>query len=225
MERTATDGGRRGGPPGDRRVAGLADHFEPRPGRAPARRCSPTTPTGARPWWPGPATSSSTTPSTGSTPPHWPPWWPWPGGPGWPSAATPCSPGERINTTEDRAVLHVALRMPRDATPGGRRPRRGGRRARRARRHGRGGRAHPVRRAGPATPAGGSGPWSTSASVGRTSVRPWPTRRCATTPTRPSSAGSCRTSTRSTCTPRPTTSTRPRRCSWCAPRRSPPWRR
>ena len=38
--------------------------------------------------------------------------WPWPGGPAWPSAGTPCSPVERINTTEDRAVLHVALRMP-----------------------------------------------------------------------------------------------------------------
>ncbi len=29
-------------------------------------------------------------------------------------ASTPCSRGERINATEDRAVLHVALRMPRD---------------------------------------------------------------------------------------------------------------
>ena len=40
----------------------------------------------------------------------------WPDGPGCPSVATPCSPGARINTTEDRSVLHVALRMPRDAT-------------------------------------------------------------------------------------------------------------
>ena len=200
------------------------------PPRAAARTCtcascSPRTPTGARPWWPGRATSSSTTPSTGSTPRPWPPCWPWPAGPVWPSGATPCSPGDQINTTEDRPVLHVALRMPRDAAPDRRRARRGGRRARRARRHGRGGRADPVGRLDrPHRPAR-SGPWSTSASAGPTSGRPWPTRRCATMPTRPSSAASSRTWTRSTSTPRPATSTRPPPCSWSAPRRSPPRRR
>ena len=42
-------------------------------------------------------------------------------------------PGEHINTTEDRAVLHTALRLPRDASLDGRRPGRGRRRARGAR--------------------------------------------------------------------------------------------
>ena len=41
--------------------------------------------------------------------------------------------GEHINVSEDRAVLHVALRMPRDATPRRRRGRRGGRGPRRPR--------------------------------------------------------------------------------------------
>ena len=32
-----------------------------------------------------------------------------------PSGGTRCSRGEHINVTEDRAVLHTALRLPRDA--------------------------------------------------------------------------------------------------------------
>ena len=44
--------------------------------------------------------------------------------------------GEHINTTEDRAVLHVALRMPEGETPHGRRPGRRRRRPRRARQMG-----------------------------------------------------------------------------------------
>ena len=89
--------------------------------------------------------------------------------------------GRHINTTEDRAVLHVALRM-----PAGTRLEvdgqdvvadvhqvldRMGELAERIRSG-----------SGPATPAGGSRRWSTSGSAAPTSVRPWPTRRCATTP-------------------------------------------
>ena len=44
--------------------------------------------------------------------------------------------GEHINTSEDRAVLHTALRLPRSAELDGRRPRRRRRRARGARRDG-----------------------------------------------------------------------------------------
>jgi glucose-6-phosphate isomerase len=44
--------------------------------------------------------------------------------------------GEHINTTEDRAVLHTALRRPAGAPPGRRRPGRDGRGAGRARPHG-----------------------------------------------------------------------------------------
>ena len=45
--------------------------------------------------------------------------------------------GEKINVTEDRAVLHVALRAPRDAVDRSGRPERRARRARRARQDGR----------------------------------------------------------------------------------------
>ena len=51
--------------------------------------------------------------------------------------------GRRINTTEDRAVLHVALRMPRQPASRSRRTRRGGRRAPGARSNGCGGHLHP----------------------------------------------------------------------------------
>ena len=85
--------------------------------------------------------------------------------------------GEHINTTEDRAVLHVALRMP----PGATLDVDGqdvvadvhavldemGAVADRIR----------VRGRGPGPPAGASARWSTSASAARTSARPWPTRR------------------------------------------------
>ena len=132
--------------------------------------------------------------------------------------------GRHINTTEDRAVLHVALRMPRtehlevdgqdvvgevhevlDRM---------------------GSVANAIRSAtGPARPGNGSPRWSISASGAQTWVRPWPTRRCSTTPPRTSNAGSCPTSIRSTSTPRRTISIRPRHCSSSARRRSPHWRR
>lgn len=85
--------------------------------------------------------------------------------------------GEKINTTEDRAVLHTALRAPADAeidvdganvVP----------------------EVHAVldkmaafadrvrSGSGPATPGAGSAPSSTSASAAPTSVRRWRTRCC-----------------------------------------------
>ena len=36
----------------------------------------------------------------------------WPSNPSWNTAETPMFSGERINVSEDRSVLHVALRMP-----------------------------------------------------------------------------------------------------------------
>ena len=85
--------------------------------------------------------------------------------------------GDKINLTENRAVLHVALRAPKDATilVDGKnvvpevhavldkmaefvRPR-------------------PERRVDRATPASASATSSTSASAARTSGRSWPTRR------------------------------------------------
>ena len=91
--------------------------------------------------------------------------------------------GDRINVSEDRSVLHVALRMPRDATlvvdgtdvvaRGPRRPGpHGGVRRRRS-----------ARAPGPGTPASGSATSSTSGSAARTSAPRWPTRRCGSTPT------------------------------------------
>ena len=90
--------------------------------------------------------------------------------------------GEHINVTEDRPVLHVALRAPRGASivvdgvdvvprstpcstrwptsPTGSAP-----------------------ASGPGTPASGSATSSTSGSAAPTSARPWPTRRCGTSPT------------------------------------------
>ena len=81
--------------------------------------------------------------------------------------------GEHINVTEDRAVLHTALRLPatRRQRCAGRRP---GRRQRRARRARAGSTTSPTGSApapGPASPASGSAPWSTSASAAPTSVR------------------------------------------------------
>lgn len=90
--------------------------------------------------------------------------------------------GEKINTTEDRAVLHTALRAPRGAVvevdgenvvPG----------------------VHAVldkmaafseqvrSRPGPVSPASASRTWSTSASAAPTWARRWRTRRCAPSPT------------------------------------------
>ena len=89
----------------------------------------------------------------------------------WPSGATRCSRGEHINVTEDRAVLHTALRLPGGRHARGRRP---GRRRRRARRAATGSTPSPTRSAaapGPASPASGSAPSSTSASAAPTSGR------------------------------------------------------
>jgi hypothetical protein len=90
--------------------------------------------------------------------------------------------GEKINVTEDRAVLHTALRAPR------RRGDRGRRRERRAQVHavldkmaGFADRSAPA--SGPATPASASRTSSTSASAAPTSVRRWRTRCCAASPT------------------------------------------
>ena len=91
--------------------------------------------------------------------------------------------GERINVTENRPVLHVALRAPRDAVievdghdvvPG---------RPRGARPDGRPGRPGCARGRGPAPPASASATWSTSGSAARTWAPRWPTGRWPTSPT------------------------------------------
>ena len=79
--------------------------------------------------------------------------------------------GEHINITEDRAVLHVALRAPADAAIHRRRRRTS---CPRSTRCSTGWRASPTRSArasGRATPGGASAPWSTSASAAPTSAR------------------------------------------------------
>ena len=133
--------------------------------------------------------------------------------------------GEHINTTEDRAVLHVALRAPesvalevdgQDVTADVHAVLAEDARLRRP---------GPLAGSGRATPASGSPRWSTSASAAPTSARRWPTRRCRTTATAASPPASCPTSTRPTSPRRPATWTRRRRCSSSAPRPSPRWRR
>ncbi len=69
------------------------------------------------------------------------------------TTSTRCSPGEHINVSEDRAVLHVALRMPPGRDARGRRRRRGGRGPRGARSHGGVRRRGCDRASGSATPA------------------------------------------------------------------------
>ncbi len=109
--------------------------------------------------------------------------------------------GRHINNTEDRAVLHVALRMPRDAhleVDG---------QDVVAEVHGvldRMGAVASSIRSGNWVGATGhaSTRWSTSASGAPTWGRPWPTRLFSTMPTPTSSAGSCPTSTRWTSTTR-----------------------
>src|SRR3954465_3006051 len=145
--------------------------------------------------------------------------------------------GEHINTTEDRAVLHVALRDPptsgppadgQDARPAGGRPATARMSAPTCTRCSAGWPTSPTGCAaasGPGTPASGSGRWSTSASAAPTSVRRWPTWRCATTPTGRRPSASCPTSTRPTSSRPPAISTRPRRCSSSRRRPSRPWRR
>ena len=91
--------------------------------------------------------------------------------------------GEKINVTENRAVLHVALRAPEGRIDRRRRRERGARGPRRARQDGRLRRPRPQRRRGRATPASASATSSTSASAAPTSGRSWPTRRSSTTAT------------------------------------------
>ena len=88
--------------------------------------------------------------------------------------------GEKINVTEDRAVLHVALRAP----PAGASPSTASTSSRPCTRCSSGWPTSPTRcapAAGSGTPASRSATSSTSASAARTSARSWPTRRCATT--------------------------------------------
>ena len=127
--------------------------------------------------------------------------------------------GEHINATEDRAVLHVALRQPPGAGD-----RRRGHRAHghdRARAHA-GVRRRCARRRHPRQRAAShSASWSTSASAARTWVRPWRCRRCGPTPRARRAASSYPTSTAAIsprCWRQPT---RPRRCSSSHPRPSP----
>ena len=96
--------------------------------------------------------------------------------------------GERINITEERAVLHVALRAPgARSIAGATADERRARRARGARAHARLLRARPQRRRGAGAPASRSRRSSTSASGAPTSVRRWRTRPSTRTP-RPSIA-------------------------------------
>ena len=81
--------------------------------------------------------------------------------------------GEHINTTEDRAVLHVALRMPPGTVLAGRRAGRHRRRPRRAGQDGRALRAHPQRVVDRRHRQADRAPSSTSASAAPTSGRPW----------------------------------------------------
>jgi len=121
--------------------------------------------------------------------------------------------GRHINTTENRAVLHIALRLPRDATlvVDGQDVVADVHRV-----LDRMGQLADEIRSGTwrGPPGNASAPWSTSASVARTSAPPWPTKRSSTMPTRTSGAASSRTSTPSTSGTRPMTSTQPPRCSW-----------
>ena len=134
--------------------------------------------------------------------------------------------GDRINTTENRAVLHVALRAPRGEKILARRPRRGARRARGARPHGR------VRRPGAQRHVARPSPASASATsinigIGGSDLGPVMAYEALRhySHARPRLAASSPTSTPPTW-PRPrASSTRPRRCSSCRRRRSRRWRR
>jgi glucose-6-phosphate isomerase len=131
--------------------------------------------------------------------------------------------GERINRTEDRAVLHVALRAPEGSSieVGGHdvvpdvhevlgRMRAFADEVRSGRWLGYTGK--PIRNI--VNIGIGGSDWA----------RPWPTRRCCPTPTGRGPSGSSPTSTGPTSPRRPATWTRPRPCSSSAPRPSPPSR-
>ena len=89
-------------------------------------------------------------------------------------------PGEPINTTENRAVLHTALRNRADTPDPRRRPGRHARGQRRARPHGAPSPTASATARSPASTASASPTSSTSASAAPTSARPW--RRCALAP-------------------------------------------
>ena len=129
--------------------------------------------------------------------------------------------GEQINVTENRAVLHTALRAPRGrARPRGRRGRRAGR-PRGPRPDGRLRGPRPERGLdGPHRPADPQRGQHRDRRL-RPRAPSWPTRRCAPTPGATSPSASSRTSTARTSSRRPATSTRPRRCSSSRRRRSP----
>ena len=81
---------------------------------APARRCSPPTPSAASAWRPRPRASTSTTPSTASPTRRSALLRTLAEESGLAERRDAMFRGEQINVTEDRAVLHVALRMPRE---------------------------------------------------------------------------------------------------------------
>ena len=81
--------------------------------------------------------------------------------------------GEKINITENRAVLHTALRNAQGRALHGRRRGRDAGRPRRARRHGGIRRRRALRQGAPAPPARRSPTSSISASAAPTSARPW----------------------------------------------------
>ena len=83
-------------------------------GRSTCATCSPTTRPAASASRSRPAASTSTTRRTGSPTRRSSCSASSPARSASPSAARRCSTGERINVTEDRPVLHVALRMPRE---------------------------------------------------------------------------------------------------------------
>ena len=85
--------------------------------------------------------------------------------------------GEKINVTENRAVLHVALRAPAERDDHGRRRERRAGGPRRARPDGRLRRPRPQRRVDGPHRQARSATSSTSASAAPTSARSWPTRR------------------------------------------------
>ena len=117
-------------------------------------------------------------------------------------------------------MLHVALRMPRDRDPRGRRRRRGGRGPRRARPHGRVRRAGPLRRVD--RPHRQADPQRRQRRHRRVRPRAGDGLRgaAALQRPRPRRSGSCPTSTPPTSWRPPATSTRPRRCSSSRPRPS-----
>ena len=97
------------------------------------------------------------------------------------SASTRCSAATKINVTEKRAVLHVALRAPRGASIVRRRRRTW---CRKCTRYSIGWRRSPTASAmavARVTPASASATSSISGSAVPTSARSWRTRRCVTT--------------------------------------------